>query len=99
MTVKELIEQLQKLPPNDDIVAEVIGDDFVAGIIYASKYFGDMSSIMVDRTRELEEHAACSMSARNELRRRIWEEEKANRKIEEKKSVALTEEPEDEDVW
>ncbi len=69
MTVKELIEQLQKLPPDDRIYADIITDQRMNAEILNVQRYGAASFIAVDRTKELEGLVEDS----KETRRR-WEE-------------------------
>lgn len=59
MTVKELIKQLRKLPQNNEIMADVLGDERAAEIICARNHVlvEGRSFIAVDRSSWLEELA------------------------------------------
>ncbi len=59
MTVKELIEQLQKLPQDNEIVADVLGDEKPAEVICARSrvFIKGRSYIAVDRSWWLKERA------------------------------------------
>lgn len=55
MTVKELIDSLKKLPPSNEIYANVLGEEMAADIIgVAGHYLGaGVSTVLVDRSRQL----------------------------------------------
>ncbi len=88
MTVKELIAQLQKLPEDDEIVADVFGDDLDAEVVCVRKraYLLDVCCIAVDRSRWLKEQTKDIKSIRDDT-------------LEVYQTAKRKEEPEDEDVW
>ncbi len=68
MTVKELIRQLKKLPQDNEIMADVLGDERVAEVICARNhvYIEGKSFIAVDRSRWLEDLAEDIKAMREE---------------------------------
>ncbi len=55
MTVKRLIKELQKLPQDSPIIADVLGDEINAEIVRAGEFYsGDGCYITIDRTRCLQ---------------------------------------------
>ncbi len=88
MTVKELIEQLQKLPQDNEIVADVLGDEKPAEVICARSrvFIKGRSYIAVDRSRWLQDLAEDIKAMREE-------------ELEVYQGAQRKEGQEDEDVW
>lgn len=68
MTVRELIKQLKKLPQENEIMADVLGDERVAQVICARNhvFIEGKSFIAVDRSRWLQNLAEDIKAMREE---------------------------------
>lgn len=68
MTVKELIDSLKKLPPNNEVYANVLGEEMAADIIGVAGHYsgGGVSTILVDRSRQLARNLQKIEDKRNE---------------------------------
>ncbi len=68
MTVRELIKQLRKLPQDNEIMADVLGDERVAEIICARNHvcIEGKSFIAIDRSRWLQDLAEDIKAMREE---------------------------------
>lgn len=54
MTVTELIDLLKKLPPNNEIYANVLGEEMLGDIVGVSGYTNSgVSTVFVNRARQL----------------------------------------------